>query len=71
MTRQILQALFYSIVLISSVVAHPVDADRIATTLESLRQSVNNHDYAELEPSLAPNFTYQGRDPSLSQMIMR
>lgn len=71
MTRQLLKALFFSLLLINSVVAQSVDAERIATTLESLRQSVNTHDYAQLEPSLAADFTYQGRDPGMSQMIMR
>jgi len=71
MTRQILKALFFSVVLISGVVAHSVDAERIAATLESLRQSVNHHDYAQLEPSLAANFTYQGSDAGMSKMIMR
>ena len=71
MIPQILRALFFSVVLISSLSAHPVDSDRIATTLETLRQSVNAHDYTQLEPSLADNFTYQGSNAGMSQMIMR
>ena len=71
MTRQMLRAVFFSIILINGASAHPVDTDRIAATLESLRQSVNAHDYALLEPSLADDFTYQGSDAGMSQMIMR
>jgi len=71
MTRQILIALFFSVLLITGVAAQPVDAGRIAATLESLRQSVNAHDYDRLEPSLATDFTYQGRDAGISKMIMQ
>lgn len=71
MTRQLLKALLLSVLLINSVTAQSVDADRIAITLESLRQSVNSHDYTQLEPLLAADFTYQGRDAGMSQMIMR
>ena len=71
MTRQLLKALLFSVLLINSVAAQSVDAERIATTLESLRQSINANDYGQLEPSLAADFTYQGRDAGMSQMIMR
>ena len=71
MTRQILTALFFSVLLFSGVAAHSAVAGRIAATLESLRQSVNSHDYAQLEPSLAADFTYQGRDAGISKMIMQ
>ena len=71
MTRQMLKAILISALLINSVVAEPVDTDRVAATLESLRQSVNAHDYGQLEPSLADDFTYQGRDAEFSKMIMR
>jgi hypothetical protein len=47
------------------------DTDRIATTLETLRQSVNTHDFSRLEPALAADFSYQGRDAILSQVIMQ
>ena len=71
MTRQMLKAILISALLINSVVAEPVDTDRVAATLESLRQSVNAHDYGQLEPSLADDFTYQGRDADFSKMIMQ
>lgn len=71
MTRQMLKAILISALLINSVVAEPVDTDRVAATLESLRQSVNAHDYRQLEPSLDDDFTYQGRDADFSKMIMQ
>jgi len=71
MTRQILATLFFSVLFLADVAAQPADTDRITATLESLRQSVNAHDYARLEPSLAADFTYQGRDAGISRMIMR
>ena len=71
MTRQILATVFFSVLLLSGVAAQPADTGRIIATLESLRQSVNAHDYARLEPLLAADFTYQGRDAGISRMIMR
>lgn len=71
MARQVLATLFFSLFLLTGVAAQPADTDRITATLESLRQSVNAHDYARLEPSLAADFTYQGRDAGISKMIMR
>jgi hypothetical protein len=71
MTRQTLKAILISSLIFSSVAAHAVDADRIAATLESLRQSINAHDYSQLESTLAADFTYQGRDSDFSKTIMR
>lgn len=71
MTRHLFKTLLFSSLLVISVVAHSADSGRIAATLETLRQSVNAHDFARLEPSLADNFTYQGNDAGMSQMIMR
>jgi hypothetical protein len=71
MTRQLLQALLCSIILTNSVAAHPADVGRITASLETLRESVNQHDYSLLEPALAVNFTYQGNEPGMSQMIMQ
>ena len=71
MTRQRLTALFTTVLLFTGVAAQSADTTRIGATLESLRQSVNSHDYARLEPLLAAEFTYQGRDADFSRMIMR
>jgi hypothetical protein len=71
MTRQLLTVLFLSVLLISGVAAQPIDTARVAATLESLRQSVNAHNYDQLEPSLAVDFTYQGREVGISKTIMR
>jgi hypothetical protein len=71
MTRQSLTTLFFCLLLFTGVAAQPVDTSRVAATLESLRLSVNSHDYERLEPMLAANFTYQGRDTDVSRMIMR
>jgi len=71
MTRQTLKIILISALLINSVAAQTFDADRVAATLESLRQSVNAHDFGQLEPALAVNFTYQGRDTDFSKTIMR
>ena len=71
MTHPLLKALLLSVLLTHCVAAQSIDAERIATTLESLRQSINANDYGQLEPSLAADFTYQGRDAGMSQMIMR
>ena len=71
MTRKLLVAVLFSLLLINAALAHSVDTDRIAATLETLRQSVNAHDFTPLEPLLADDFSYQGSDAQLSQMIMR
>jgi len=71
MTRQLITTLFFSVLLFTGVAAQPVDTDRVTAALESLRQSVNSHNYDRLEPSLAADFTYQGRDAGISKMIMR
>jgi len=71
MTRQMLATLFFSVLLLTGVAAQPADTDRITAALKSLRQSVNAHDYVRLEPSLAADFTYQGRNAGLSKTIMR
>jgi hypothetical protein len=71
MTRQLLTTLLTAALLATGAAAQPADTGRISATLESLRQSVNAHDYARLEPLLAADFTYQGRDADFSRMIMR
>ena len=71
MTHQLLKALLLYVLLTHCVAAQSVDGERIATTLESLRQSINANDYGQLEPPLAADLTYQGRDAGMSQMIMR
>jgi hypothetical protein len=71
MTRQILQALLCAIVLSSTVAAQSIDSDRVAKTLDTLRLSVNHHDYAELEAFLDDEFTYQGLDSRMSQTVMQ
>ena len=71
MTRHLFKTLLFSSLLVISVVAHSADSGRIAATLETLRQSVNAHDFARLEPALAESFTYQGNDAGMSQMIMQ
>lgn len=54
-----------------SVHAQTLDSGRVAMVLESLRQSVNSHEFALLEPILHPDFTYLGQDAGMSRMIMR
>ena len=69
MTRKLFQTLLISFLLIGTT--HATDANRVAATLETLRQSLNEHDYAQLEPLLADDFSYQGTDARTSQMIMQ
>ena len=71
MTRQILQALLCAIVLSSTAVAQSIDTDRVAKTLDTLRLSVNSHNYAGLEAVLDDDFTYQGLDARMSQTVMQ
>jgi len=72
MTRLTLNAILFLTLLTNSVVANAAaDAERVAATVEQLRQSINAHDYGQLEPSLDADFTYQGRDAGLSKMIMQ
>lgn len=47
------------------------DLDRVAAALEALQASVNARDFGVLEARLDKSFSYQGRDPDLSRMIMR
>lgn len=47
------------------------DLDRVAEALDALQTSVNNHDFDVLEPRLDESFSYQGRNPDISRMIMR
>jgi len=51
--------------------AATTDEDLISETLETLRLAINTHDYNMLKPSLDKDFNYQGRDPFMSNMIMR
>ena len=73
MTRFILSAVMFALLMFAIVPASAQSPDsvRIAATLEALRQSVNAHDYAKLEPGLDSTFTYQGQDTDMSRMIMR
>lgn len=65
--------LFLIIVLLGgpAAAAGSPDPDRVTATLEGLRRAVNSHDFGALEPRLADSFTWQGRDPGLSRLIMR
>jgi len=47
------------------------DPERVAAALDALRTSINAHDFSILEPQLDDSFSYQGRDPDFSRMIMR
>ncbi len=73
MNRFIVNTVFIALSALASfsVNAQAPDSQRIATALETLRQSINAHDYAQLEPGLDSAFTYQGRDTAMSKMIMR
>jgi hypothetical protein len=71
MTRRFPQLLLCALLLTNTVAAQPVDHDRVVGVLETLRLSVNNHDYAQLKPILDENFTYQGLDSQMSQMVMQ
>jgi hypothetical protein len=51
--------------------AATADEALIKETLETLRLAINAHDYKMLKPSLHEDFTYQGKDPFMSNMIMR
>ncbi len=73
MNRLILKTTLFCILLIhaAAIPAASADAERVAATLEQLRQSINAHDFAAIEPSLDADFTYQGRDARMSRMIMQ
>ena len=51
--------------------ANSPDLERVAAALDALQWSVNAHNFSLLEPRLHDSFSYQGRDPDLSRMIMR
>ena len=55
----------------SAFAANSPDLDRVEATLNVLQASVNARDFSILEPQLDEAFSYQGRDPDLSRMIMR
>jgi hypothetical protein len=59
------------ILLSFQAIAASPDNDRITQTLESLRLAINAHDYNMLKPSLDGDFSYQGRDQTMSTMIMQ
>ncbi|MEE8301865.1 MAG: pepsin/retropepsin-like aspartic protease family protein [Candidatus Tectomicrobia bacterium] len=73
MTRLALNAILIATLLFISFAADAAvpDAQRVAAALESLRQSINAHDFSRLEPALDADFSYQGRDVGMSKMIMR
>lgn len=55
----------------SAFAANSPDLHRVEATLDVLQASVNARDFSILEPQLDDAFSYQGRDPDLSRMIMR
>jgi predicted aspartyl protease len=73
MTRLSLNIMLIGVLALSgfSASAQAPDPNLVAAALESLRMSVNEHDYAQLEPNLGAEFSYQGRDTAMSKMIMR
>jgi hypothetical protein len=55
----------------TNALAATANQERINETLEILRLAINAHDYSMLKPSLDDDFSFQGRDFFMSDMIMR
>jgi hypothetical protein len=71
MIRNLLQMLICTVIFSTAAAAQPIDAVRVANTLDTLRQSVNEHEYALVEPILNEEFTYKGLDSRMSRTVMQ
>jgi len=73
MTKATIKAILLISLMASGFNALAANANKelINNTLETLRLSINAHDYAMLKPLLDDDFSYQGRGSMMSTMIMR